>query len=139
MSHLISGDQPVTLDVQLPGRRAVALTDLQIRRIDGGLRVHSTDQFHVDILAMLGGNLRLVTTPVDHPLGYTRAWCYQRPITEVVLAAAAFNPDGDDEPTGWIKHVGTERRACAWLRYSRLQTHTGYDPNCPDCGDERLA
>lgn len=118
--------------------RPATLESLNVQRIDGGLRVHTTSRFHVDILIMLGGNLRLVTTPVDHPLEYTRAWCYRRPIIEVVLAAAAFDPDGDDEPTGWIKHVGTERRACAWLRHSRRQAHTGYDPDCPDCGDERL-
>ena len=109
-----------------------------IQRIDRGWRVHSTTRFYVDILRMLGGNLRVVTTPVDQPLTYTRAWCYQRPLIEVVLAAAAFNPDRDDEPTGWVKQVGTERRACAWLRGSKLQKHSGFSPGCPDCGNTAL-
>ena len=74
-----------------------------IQRIQGGWRVHSTARFHVDILKMLGANLRLVTTPVDQPRTYTRAWCYQRPLVEVVLAAVALDPDGDGEPVGWIK------------------------------------
>ena len=108
-------------------------------RIPGGWRVHSADRFHVDILRMLGANFRLVTTPVDQPLTYTRAWCYQRPLVEVVLAAVALDPDGDDEPVGWIKQVGTERRACGWLRRSRLQKHAGFDPQCPDCGNAALA
>lgn len=34
-------------------------------RIEGGWRVWSSTRFHVDVLAMLGGNLRLVTTPVE--------------------------------------------------------------------------
>jgi hypothetical protein len=84
--------------------------------------VHSTARFHVDILRMLAANLRLVTTPVDQPLTYTRAWCYQRPLVEVVLAAVALDPDGDDEPVGWIKQVGTERRACGWLRQSSCRS-----------------
>jgi len=109
-----------------------------IQRINGGWRIHSTARFHVDILKMLGWNLRLVTTPVDQPLTYTRAWCYQRPLVEVVLAAAAVDPDGDDEPVGWVKQVGTERRACAWLRGSKLQAHLGFDPTCPDCGNQAL-
>ena len=109
------------------------------QRIEGGWRVHSTARFHVDILRMLGANLRLVTTPVDQPRTYTRAWCYQRPLVEVVLAAVALDPDGDGEPVGWIKQVGTERRACGWLRRSRLQEHVGFDPQCPDCGNAALA
>ena len=52
--------------------------------------------------------------------------------------AVAVNPDGDDEPVGWVKQVGTERRACGWLRRSRLQAHAGFDPACPDCGDPAL-
>lgn len=62
-------------------------------RIEGGWRVWSSARFHVDVLAMLGGNLRVVTTPVERPLEYTRAWCFQRPLVEVVLLALAFDPD----------------------------------------------
>lgn len=87
---------------------------------------------------MLGGNLRVVTTPVSAPWSYTRAWCYRRPWVEVVLLAAAFDPDGPQEPAGWIKQVGTERRACGWLRKSARREHAGFIPECPDCGDETL-
>lgn len=109
------------------------------RRFKGGWRVRSTNYFHVDILRMLGGNLRVVTTPVTDPLTYTRAWCYQRPFLEVILLAAAFDPDRDDEPVGWIKQVGTERRPCGWLYRSTRQEHLVFTPGCPDCGDESLA
>ena len=109
-----------------------------VQRIDGGWRVRSTALFHVDILRMLGGNLRVVTTSVSAPWSYTRAWCYRRPWVEVVLLAAAFDPDGPQEPAGWIKQVGTERRACGWLRKSARREHAGFIPECPDCGDESL-
>lgn len=111
----------------------------RVQRIEGGWRIRSTERFHVDILRMLGGNLRVVTTPVSDPWSYTRAWCYQRPWVEVVLAAAAFDPDEDEEPVGWIKQVWTERRACGWLRKSERREHLGFDPACPDCGNESLA
>ena len=110
-----------------------------VQRVEGGWRVRSTNQFHVDVLRMLGGNLRVVTTPVLEPWSYTRGWCYQRPWVEVVLAASAFDPDGDDEPVGWIKQIWTERRACAWLRKSDRREHLGFDPRCADCGNEALA
>lgn len=109
-----------------------------VQRLDGGWRVRSTELFHVDILRMLGGNLRVVTTPVSEPWSYTRAWCYRRPWVEVVLLAAAFDPDGPQEPAGWIKQVGTQRRACGWLWKSARREHAGFIPKCPECGDETL-
>lgn len=60
------------------------------------------------------------------------------PWVEVVLLAAAFDPDGPQEPAGWIKQVGTERRACGWLVKSARREHAGFIPECPDCGDETL-
>lgn len=48
--------------------------------IHGGWRIRSTTQFHVDVLRMISGNLRLVTTPLPWPLEYTRSWCYQVPL-----------------------------------------------------------
>ena len=57
----------------------------ELVRIEGGWRVWSSTLFHVDVLRMLGGNLRVVTTPVERPLEYTRAWCFQRSLVEVVL------------------------------------------------------
>lgn len=81
-----------------------------VQRIDGGWRVRSTVLFHVDILRMLGGNLRVVTTSVSAPWSYARAWCYRRPWVEVVLLAAAFDPDGPQEPAGWIKQSVPIRR-----------------------------
>ena len=111
----------------------------ELVRIEGGWRVWSSTLFHVDVLRMLGGNLRVVTTPVEQPLEYTRAWCFQRPLVEVVLAALAFDPDDlGSEPAGWVKQVGSERRPCGWLRRSVLRLHVGFDPECSDCGDESL-
>jgi hypothetical protein len=109
-------------------------------RIEGGWRVWSSARFHVDVLAMLGGNLRVVTTPVERPLEYTRAWCFQRSLVEVVLLALAFDPDDvGSEPVGWVKQVGSERRPCGWLAKSVGRLHVGFEPACVECGDESLA
>lgn len=125
--------------VSAPGRAPAGVLPAGVVRIQGGWRIRSTARFHVDVLAMLGGNLRVVTTPVEHPREYTRSWCYQRPLTEVVLAAAVFDPDDDiATPVGWVKEVQTGRRPCAWLRRSTRQEHIGFDPGCPDCGNLAL-
>ncbi len=92
---------------------------------------------HVDIWPMAFGNLRVVLATLDRS-SYGRAWCYQRPLIEVAMLAAAFNPEAGEEPIGWVKEVGTERRACNGY-YPRIRDgHLAYDPDCANCGDERL-
>ena len=136
--HATSGGSDGSWSSRVPVGPAQS-TVAAVQRLDGGWRVRSTEVFHVDILRMLGGNLRVVTTPVEQPLEYTRAWCFQRPLVEVVLAALAFDPDDlGSEPAGWVKQVGSERRPCGWLRRSVLRLHVGFDPGCSDCGDESL-
>jgi hypothetical protein len=88
---------------------------------------------HVDVLKMLATWRVQLTAlgPVPWPL---RGWCFQRPLHEVVLLALAFNADEGDEPLGWIKEVGTERRACAGY-YPRIRDgHKTFVFTCPDCG-----
>jgi hypothetical protein len=100
--------------------------------INGGWRLSTVaTTCHVDILRMAFGNFRVVLTSMeDGP--YVRGWCYQRPLQEVVLLALAFNPDAGEEPLGWLKESGTERRACGW-KYP-AGPHMGYFPTCPQCG-----
>lgn len=107
-------------------------------QIHGGWRVAETERFWVDVLVMMFGNTRIVLTPKSNPLEYTRGWCYRDGLTPTVLRARLFDPDKGEEPTGWVKEVGTERRACASYIRGRRE-HGGYDPACPDCGNERLA
>jgi hypothetical protein len=99
--------------------------------IEGGWRVRTTATCHVDILCMAFGNLRVVLTDLGET-GYRRGWCYQRPLLEVVALARAFDPDAEEEPLGWVKEAGTERRACAW--HFPAGEHPTYDPSCSRCG-----
>lgn len=106
---------------------------------EDGWRVRETDRYFVDVLKMMFGNLRIVLTPKDMPLTYERGWCYSgASFVEVVLRCHTFDPDRGQEPAGWVKAVGTERRACANYHRSQLRLHTAYDPECPDCGNEAL-
>ena len=106
------------------------LTDL--RPVEGGWRVYTTETCHVDILVMAFGNLRIVLTELDN-CGYRRGWCYNAPLHQVIVMAHAFDPDDpDDEPIGWIKEAGTERRACAG--HFPPGPHRAYIPTCERCG-----
>lgn len=106
------------------------------------LRSHATDQvilrtlngYHVEVVRMCWGNLRVVTTPVQSPLFYDRGWCYSRvTVAHVAVLASQFDPaDPHDEPVGWVREVSTQRRACAHL-YPPGE-HWGYSPECPRCG-----
>lgn len=110
----------------------------QPQQIHGGWRVVETEHYWVDVLVMMYGNTRIVLTPKANPLEYTRGWCYQDGLTATLLRCTMFDPEAGEEPAGWVKEVGTERRACAaYHRGARL--HRGYDPDCSDCGNEALA
>jgi hypothetical protein len=105
--------------------------------IDGGWRIRETERYFIDVLKM--SNWRIVTTPKSAPWEYERGWCYREAFTVVVLRCWGFDPDKGEEPIGWIKEVKTERRGCAWYRRSQIKKHEGYDPDCPDCGNESLS
>jgi hypothetical protein len=107
------------------------------QRIDGGWRVRETQKYFVDVMLMMYGNLRIVLVPKGGPYCYERGWCYHASLPAVVFAAAAFDPDRGQEPVGWIKEIGTERRSCASY-YRGGRRHKEYDPTCEDCGNEDL-
>jgi hypothetical protein len=107
------------------------------QRIEGGWRVRETEQYFVDVMRMAYGNLRIVLVAKDSPYFYERGWCYHDSLPAVVLAAGVFDPDAGEEPVGWIKEVGTERRCCASY-YRGGRRHKRYDPACDDCGNEAL-
>lgn len=107
-------------------------------QIDGGWRIRTTERFHIDVLRM-NFNWRIVTTYRHSDWEYDRGWCYQEPLMVVVLRCGTFDPDRGEEPIGWVKEVRTERRGCAAYRLSKIRAHRGYDPHCPDCGNEKLA
>lgn len=105
--------------------------------IDGGIRVRETEHFYVDILRMGFGNLRIVETYKSAPQEYRRGWCYQVSIDWVIAYAHTFDPEGVDyvlpnEPQGWVKEMGTQRYACAFLM--PVGPHPGFDPECARCG-----
>ncbi len=105
--------------------------------IEGGWRVRTTERFHIDVIRM-GFNWRMVTTYKDSDWQYERGWCYQEPLVVIILRCATFDPDIGEEPAGWVKEVRTERRCCAAYYRSTIQAHNGFDPDCPDCGNESL-
>lgn len=115
------------------------LPDLTIVGIEGGWQVRETEQYFIQVIRM-GANQRIVTVPKAWPEMYERGWCYNREsLVNVILRCQLFNPDLGEEPTGWIKEAGTERRGCAWYYRSKIKAHRGFDPDCSECGNELLA
>lgn len=125
--------------LHLEGMDPEVVRDLHVTPIVGGWRVRSTAHWHLDVMQMAYGNLRIVETFRDNEWGYDRGWCYHASLLECVLRCGSFDPeDRTAEPEGWVKQVGTERRACGcYLRGPRL--HPGYVADCVYCGDESLA
>jgi hypothetical protein len=135
LKNTIDTEAAMNLD-HYPDRRQ--LDELCIGPIEGGWRVRETGRYFIDVLHF-GRNWRIVTTSKRYPMEYERGWCYQgETLIAVVLRCFVFDPDAGQEPTGWIKEVSTERRACAWYHFSTIKRHHGYDPDCEDCGNERL-
>lgn len=115
------------------------LPDLTIVAIDGGWQVRETERYFIQVIRM-GTNQRIILVPKDWPHIYERSWCYNgETVVAIILRCQLFNPDEGEEPTGWVKEPGTERRGCAWYYRSRIKAHRGYDPDCADCGNESLA
>lgn len=66
------------------------------------------------LLLSHGFNLRLVAVPVGPQgrTGYEWGWCFVRDVDAARRAVAAWDPDTQDEPTGWHKRpVHPVRRA----------------------------
>lgn len=104
-------------------------------RIDGGWRVRETGHYWIDVMVMMFGNTRIVTTPKATPDQYERGWCYQGPLAVTILRCGTFNPDAGEEPEGWVKEAGTDRRPCGSLFPPRGE-HRAYVAACPACGGE---
>ena len=115
------------------------LPELTITPVEGGWQVRETEHYFIQVIRM-GANQRIVTVPKAWPEMYERGWCYnQEALTAVILRCQLFDPDQGEEPVGWVKEAGTERRGCAWYYRSTLKAHRGYDPECMDCGNELLS
>lgn len=74
----------------------------------------------VQVMPMLY-NDRLVLTPEAQQDGYEHGWCY--PKGAAVIAAAAWNPETQAEPVGYIKRVMPFTRAAG----ERCRTMGGRD------------
>jgi hypothetical protein len=81
-----------------------------LEHIDGGWRVKTAGTHYLDVMRQIW-NWRLVTTPLDDPLGYDRGWCYAgtgpASFLAAVLAAMAWDGADGTEPEGWNKNVQT--------------------------------
>lgn len=63
----------------------------------------AADDMHRYLWLWQGFNIRLIAVPHDDDLGYDHGWCYPRDPAAVRAAVATWNPDTQDEPTGWHK------------------------------------
>lgn len=65
----------------------------------------AADDTHRYVWIWQGFNIRLITVPrgEDGNWGYDHAWCFPRDPALVAQAVADWNPDTQDEPTGWHK------------------------------------
>lgn len=61
------------------------------------------DANHRYLWIWMGSNIRMIAVPHGESRGYAHGWCYPRDPQVVEAAAAAWNPDVQDEPTGWHK------------------------------------
>jgi hypothetical protein len=65
----------------------------------------AADDTHRYLWIWQGFNIRLIAVPKDDPecLGYDHGWCYPRDPSVVRDAVAEWDPDIEDEPSGWHK------------------------------------
>lgn len=75
----------------------------------GCVRVREGKTHWVDVIPTTFGRGRIVITPKLSPLTYDDGWCYDS-FLFALLGAAAWDPDEETEPQGWVKHVSTGRR-----------------------------
>lgn len=111
---------------------------LGLEGVQDGWRIRRTKTCWVDVL-WIGMGWRICLT--NDQGFYGRSWCYlEKNLWEVVRFANDFDPDAGQEPVGWIREAGTERRACGWYYpANKYGAHQFFDPNCLFCGDEKLA
>ncbi|GAA2946377.1 MULTISPECIES: hypothetical protein [Streptomyces] len=65
----------------------------------------AADDAHRYVWIWQGFNIRLLAIPKgnDGNWSYDHGWCYPRDPQQVTAAVAAWDPDTQDEPTGWHK------------------------------------
>lgn len=65
----------------------------------------AADDTHRYLWIWQGFNIRLIAVPKDDPecLGYDHGWCFPRDPSVVRDAVAEWDPDIEDEPSGWHK------------------------------------
>ncbi|MFE3378781.1 hypothetical protein [Streptomyces anulatus] len=91
----------------------------------------AADTTHRFLWIPQGSNLRLIAVPIDAPesMGYDHAWCYPRDPDVITSAVAVWDPDTQDEPTGWHKRpthpVRRAPRRDQDLEYNRPRCHHG--------------
>ena len=89
--------------------------------------VLGSDAEHRFLWLWQGFNIRLIAVPqgMGDP-GYEHAWCFPRDPEAVETAAADWNPETQDEPTGWHKRA---------THPPRLAPHRDQEPgyNRPRC------
>lgn len=72
----------------------------------------ASDGVHRYVWIWQGFNIRLIAVPVDDPecMGYDHGWCFSRDPEAVTAAVEAWEPDVQDEPTGWHKRPTSPTR-----------------------------
>ena len=90
-------------------RGADAGHGLPLRPEGDGYRLAETDTHWIDVMPMLFGNHRVVTTVKALPMTYDRGWCYPN-LLAAVAAVAVWDPETEDRPAGWVKEVHTGER-----------------------------
>lgn len=72
--------------------------------VDGGWRVRTEGEWHIDVRPMLR-MFRLVEVSVDDHRKVGRYWCFTS-FEAAALAAAVWEVGPDTEPVGWIRSGG---------------------------------
>jgi hypothetical protein len=65
------------------------------------------DGRQIDVTSMTFGKGRLCIGPIEGM--YDDGWCYASHV-QAILAACAWDGEGDDPPFGWHRHIRTGRR-----------------------------
>ncbi|GGZ23778.1 hypothetical protein GCM10010387_16260 [Streptomyces inusitatus] len=69
------------------------------------------DATHRYLWIWMGSNIRVICVPTGETGGYDHAWCYPRDPAAVEAAVEKWDPETQDEPTGWHKRPTSPRRA----------------------------
>lgn len=87
------------------------VTGARLDKIDGGYRVKTVGNYHVDVLSMIF-NWRISVSHVDAPGWPVRGWCYQGTglagLLPCALAAIVWDGMANTEPPGYFKRAGED-------------------------------